>query len=186
MAVTSPASHTVTPGLRSARRIESHRSAPLSQWSKGARGRGPGPVACDSDGVRSTRRPRPPDGASRPSHTTSRPPRPLPVMPGLSPSSYRASVLRSLPVNDPFLRPPPCLPRIHTPAPAPVRALRHPHPHTHAGTAEGAWKGWGGGGSVGHGGRQGRVPVDLFTLIHSIYMLCAHKRNAGGKTSPKQ
>ena len=107
MAVTSPASHTVTPGLRSARRIESHRSAPLSQWRKGARGRGKGHVACDSDGVRSTRRPRPPDGASRPSHTTSRPPRPLPVMPGLSPSSYRASVLRSLPVNDPFLRPPP-------------------------------------------------------------------------------
>ena len=171
MAVTSLASHTVTPGLGPARRIESHPSAPCSlhaeRESEGrSRGLWLGWRACSPAAPARRARPRA-RGAMRAPKPTAAPrwrvtslayavasPASLARHAGPRSCSCRASVLRSLPVHGPFLRPPPCLPRSHTPAPAPVHALRHPHPHMHAGTAEGGWKG-GGGQWVTEGGRGG-------------------------------
>ena len=131
-------------------------------------GKGKGHVVCDSDGVRSTRRPRPPDGASRPSHTTSSPPRPLPVMPGLSLWSYWASVLRSLPVDDHFLRPPPSThPHPLPSSPASAHTRRHGR-----GCLEGVGRGdqW-----VTEGGRGGYRS----TSLHSYTQYTCYVHTSG-------
>ena len=148
---------------RRGRRAARGRAAPVAQ----------GPAALC---VRPSR-PRPPDGASRPSIRRRVPRVPcapcrasLLLMPGLAPS---------VPTGARPLPPSPALPPSHPHTRTRTRSRPYPaspHPHMHAGTAEGSWKG----GVSGSRGRLGRVPVTCLSHTHthtSPYLYTQHTDN---------